>query len=124
MSNAPHISIDPSAFAADPYPVLARMRRDAPIAFVPELNATLLTTRNLIHREEKRVATFSSVQPGGLMEKIMGLNMMRKDGAPHMQERKMLFPALSPRTVTDHWTPLFEQIVAERLEEIAPPRRM
>lgn len=120
MSDAPHISIDPAAFAADPYPVLARMRRDAPIAYVPELNATLLTKRDMIHREEKRIATFSSVQPGGLMEKIMGLNMMRRDGAPHMEERKMLFPALSPRTVADHWTPIFARIVHERLDVIAP----
>ncbi|WP_299414525.1 cytochrome P450 [uncultured Sulfitobacter sp.] len=120
MSDAPHISVDPAAFAADPYPVLARMRATAPIAYVPELGATLLTKRDTIHREEKRIATFSSVQPGGLMEKIMGLNMMRRDGAPHMEERKMLFPALSPRTVVDHWTPIFEQIVAAKLDEIAP----
>ncbi len=119
MSSAPHISIDPAASAADPYPVLAHMRLEAPIAYVPELNATLLTKREQIHREEKRIATFSSVQPGGLMEKIMGLNMMRKDGAPHMEERKMLFPALSPRTVVAHWTPIFEQIVEERLDAIA-----
>lgn len=119
MSSAPHISIDPAAFASDPYPVLAHMRREAPIAYVPELNATLLTKREQIHREEKRIATFSSVQPGGLMEKIMGLNMMRKDGAPHMEERKILFPALSPRTVVAHWTPIFEQIVEERLDAIA-----
>ncbi len=121
MSNAPHISVDPAAFAADPYPVLATMRRDAPIAYVPELGATLLTKRETIHREEKRIATFSSVQPGGLMEKIMGLNMMRRDGAPHMAERKMLFPALSPRTVAEHWTPVFEQIVNDHLAQIKPP---
>jgi cytochrome P450 len=120
MSDAPHIAIDPAAFTADPYPVLARMRKDSPIAFVPQLNATLLTTRALIHREEKRIATFSSVQPGGLMEKIMGLNMMRQDGVGHMAERRMLFPALSPRTVADHWLPVFERIVAQRLEAIAP----
>jgi cytochrome P450 len=120
MSNAPHFTIDPATFASDPYPALAQMRKDAPIAFVPQLKATLLTKRATIHREEKRIETFSSVQPGGLMEKIMGLNMMRQDGAPHMEERRMLFPALSPRTVVDHWGPIFEQIVAERLEVIAP----
>ena len=119
MSNAPHIPVDPAAFAADPYPVLAQMRAQAPIAYVPQLNATLFTTRALIHREEKRIETFSSVRPGGLMERVMGLNMMRQDGAPHMAERKMLFPALSPRTVVEHWKPVFEQIVAQQLDEIS-----
>ena len=118
MSNAPHVPIDAAAFAANPYPVLAHMRAHAPIAFVPQLNATLLTKRDLIHREDKRIAIFSSVQPGGLMEKIMGLNMMRKDGAPHMEERKMLFPALSPRTVVEHWTPIFSQIVEAQLDAL------
>ncbi|MEM6939309.1 MAG: cytochrome P450 [Pseudomonadota bacterium] len=120
MSDAPVIHIDPAAFAADPYPVLQRMREEAPIAFVPELGATLLTRRADIHREEKRVHVFSSVQPGGLMEHIMGLNMMRQDGDPHMKERRMLFPALSPKTVSQHWAPQFERIVTERLDALAP----
>lgn len=120
MSTAPVIDIDPAAFAADPYPVLAQMRAEAPIAYVPQLGATLLTRRADIHREEKRIEVFSSVQPGGLMEQIMGLNMMRRDAEPHMQERKMLFPALSPRTVADHWKPKFQQIVAGRLDALAP----
>ncbi len=120
MSNAPVTSIDPAAFTADPYPVLTHMRANAPITYVPELNATLLTRRADIHREEKRIHVFSSVQPGGLMEKIMGLNMMRRDGDDHMKERRALFPALSPRTVKDHWAPLFKQIVEERLDALTP----
>ncbi|MBM1631897.1 cytochrome P450 [Sulfitobacter mediterraneus] len=120
MSNAPVTHIDPAAFTADPYPVLAQMRAKTPITFVPELGATLLTRRDDIHREEKRIEVFSSVQPGGLMEQIMGLNMMRRDGEPHGQERRALFPALSPRTVADHWAPQFEQIVTARLDQLAP----
>jgi len=120
MSNAPVTHIDPAAFTADPYPVLADMRRAAPITYVPELGATLITRRADIHREEKRIDVFSSVQPGGLMEKIMGLNMMRKDAGDHMAERRALFPALSPRTVADHWAPLFEQIVTAQLDKLAP----
>ncbi|WP_299876043.1 cytochrome P450 [uncultured Sulfitobacter sp.] len=120
MSDAPITHIDPAAFAVDPYPELAQMRRTAPITYVPELNATLITRRADIHREEKRIHVFSSVQPGGLMEKIMGLNMMRQDGDGHMAERRALFPALSPRTVADHWAPQFKQIVAARLDALAP----
>jgi cytochrome P450 len=100
--------------------MLAHMRKNAPITFVPELNATLLTRRDDIHKQEKRIDVFSSVQPGGLMEKIMGLNMMRKDGDAHMTERHALFPALSPRTVINHWAPQFERIVSARLDVIAP----
>jgi cytochrome P450 len=118
MSNAPITHVDPAAFTEDPYPMLAKMRRDAPITYVPELNATLITRRDDIHREEKRIDVFSSVQPGGLMEQVMGLNMMRRDGDPHMAERRALFPALSPRTVADHWAPQFERIVTNQLDAL------
>ena len=43
MSDAPVRHVDLQAFAADPYPILAQLRAEAPIAFVPELGATLLT---------------------------------------------------------------------------------
>ena len=35
MSTAPHFDIDMAAFWSDPYPTLAQLRKDAPIAFVP-----------------------------------------------------------------------------------------
>ncbi|WP_296765033.1 cytochrome P450 [Sediminimonas sp.] len=117
MSDAPETRIDPAAFHADPYPVLARMRREAPVTRVPQLGATLFTRRDDIFQQEKRIETFSSHQPDGLMTILMGENMMRKDGADHQAERRILFPALSPRTVRDHWTPLFrahaERILAD-----------
>lgn len=120
MSDAPVLAIDPAAFAADPYPALARMRREAPICFVPELGATLITLRDDIHTQEKRVEVFSSHQPDGLMVKLMGTNLMRKDGAAHQAERRILFPALSPRTVRDHWAPQFRTACARILDSLAP----
>ena len=80
MSSAPIVHIDPAAFHANPYPVLAQMRDKTPVCFVPELGATLFTRRDDVFREEKRVDLFSSHQPSGLLTRIMGPNMMRKDG--------------------------------------------
>lgn len=120
MTDLPQYLIDPARFAADPYPDLARMRRDAPVCFVPQLGAVLLTRRDDIHREEKRVDVLSSLQPGGLMTRLMGENMMRKDGDAHMAERRILFPALSPRTVREVWAPQFRVAAAAILDRIAP----
>lgn len=120
MSNAPIHHIDPAAFWVDPYPDLAAMRRDTPIAYVPELGATLLTRREDIFREEKRIHVFSSEQPGGLMTTLMGENMMRKDGAVHLAERKAIFPTVSPRTVRDVWKTQFEMATRDVLDRIAP----
>ena len=123
MSDAPVYEIDPAAFHADPYPDLARMRAEAPIARVPQLGATLFTRRDAIFREEKRVETFSSWQPDGLMTVLMGENMMRKDGAAHAAERKATFPAFSPRTVRDHWTAAFRARTGEILDRLEPQGR-
>ncbi|MEL7090734.1 MAG: cytochrome P450 [Pseudomonadota bacterium] len=120
MSDAPVFDIDAGAFHADPYPTLAEMRRDAPVCFVPELGATLITRRDDIFREEKRVEVFSSDQPGGLLTQVMGPNMMRKDGAAHQRERKALFPALSPRTVRDVLSEQFRGIVQGHLDRLQP----
>src|SRR4029078_5897967 len=45
MSNAPRYEIDVPTFWADPYPDLARMRKEAPIAFVPQLGSTVFSSR-------------------------------------------------------------------------------
>lgn len=120
MSNAPVTHIDPAAFAADPYPVLARMRQTTPVTYVPELRATLFTRRDDIFEQEKRVDVFSSDQPDGLMTILMGENMMRKDGADHTAERRALFPSLSPKTARDHWAPLFRAKTESILDALAP----
>jgi cytochrome P450 len=116
VSTAPRIDIDVAAFWHDPYPALARMRRESPIAFVPQLGSTLLCGRDDIFISEKQIDVFSSHQPGGLMNKLMGHNMMRKDGQAHLAERKAIFPAVSPKTVKAHWTVQF-QAHADRIAD-------
>lgn len=120
MSTAPVFDIDLPAFWADPYPTLKRMRAEAPIAYVPQLGATLITRRDAIFTNEKKVEVFSSDQPGGLMTVLMGQNMMRKDGEAHRIERNAIFPTVSPRTVRDTWKAQFEADTAALLDEIRP----
>ncbi|MGB9365546.1 MAG: cytochrome P450 [Xanthobacteraceae bacterium] len=119
MSTAPHFSIDPQDFWRDPYPALAEMRRAAPICFVPQLGSTLLTRRDDIFVSEKRIDVFSSDQPAGLMVKLMGHNMMRKDGDAHMAERSIFFPAVSPKAVRAHWREAFQAHADRILDALA-----
>ena len=123
MSTAPHFPIDLQEFWRDPYPALAQMRRDAPIAFVPQLGATLLTRRDDIFVSEKRIDVFSSDQPAGLMTRLMGHNMMRKDGAAHMAERAIFFPAVSPKAVRAHWQSEFQAHADRLLDALMPQGR-
>jgi cytochrome P450 len=120
MSTAPPFAIDVPDFWRDPYPALAEMRAKTPIAFVPQLGSTLLTRRDDIFVSEKRIDVFSSDQPAGLMVKLMGHNMMRKDGDAHMAERSVFFPAVSPKAVRAHWRAEFQAHADRILDELAP----
>ncbi len=119
VNTAPRVDIDLKSFWDDPYPTLAHLRAHAPIAFIPQLNGTVMARHEDILASEKATEVFSSDQPGGLMTRLMGHNMMRKDGAAHAAERKVIFPGLSPRTVKDHWTARF-QAHAHRLLDALP----
>jgi cytochrome P450 len=123
MSNAPHYQIDIPKFWADPYPDFARMRKQAPIAFVPQLGSTIFTRRDDIFTQEKRIDVFSSHQPAGLMNVLMGHNMMRKDGEAHMSERAAMFPSVSPRVVRDTWLKQFQAHADRILDQLAPQGR-
>ena len=112
-------NIDLKDFISNPYPTLSIMRHEAPIAYVPELNAVLMTKRDDIFTCEKNIAVFSSDQPDGLMTKLMGQNMMRKDGTPHQRERHAIFPTISPKTVRDVWTSQFTYQTQAILDRIA-----
>ncbi|MGI9481133.1 MAG: cytochrome P450 [Hyphomicrobiales bacterium] len=123
MSNAPRFDIDLEEFWSDPYPALARMRAEAPIAYVPQLGSILFTRRDDIAVYEKQIDIFSSHQPEGLMNKLMGHNMMRKDGEEHLAERKVIFPSVSPKTVKQHWSAQFQEKADEILDELEPAGR-
>lgn len=123
MPRGKHYEIDLGAFWQDPYPDLAAMRARAPVVYVPQLQAYLITRRDDIFREEKLTRVFSSEQPEGLMTQLMGQNMMRQDGAPHLAERRAIFPTVSPKTVRDHWMAQFRALTAEILAELAPTGR-
>jgi cytochrome P450 len=119
MQAAPRYDIDPAAFWENPYPDYTRLRNEAPVAFVPQLGAVLLSRRDDVFHWEKEIEVFSSDQPGGLMTRLMGQNMMRKDGPEHMAERKVYVQAISPKAVADVWGARFQGI-CDRLLDALP----
>ncbi|OZO45562.1 cytochrome, partial [Pseudomonas fluorescens] len=78
------------------------------------------TRRDDIFENEKKIEIFSSDQPDGLMTKLMGQNMMRKDGDAHMAERKAIFPTISPKTVKNVWRGKFEDLTRAVLDDVYP----
>ena len=119
MNHLPQYHINPNLFWHDPYPTLKKLRETAPIAFVPELGAILISRHADIAKYEKKIDIFSSDQPGGLMTLLMGQNMMRKDGAALVAERRAIFPSMSPKTVKNHWKFQFIAATSQILKTLA-----
>ena len=124
MSSAAIQDIDLKEFMSDPYPTLKYFRKNSPIAYVPQLNATLFSKHQDIFICEKNVEIFSSVQPDGLMTKLMGQNMMRKDGDAHITERKAIFPTVSPKTVKNFWKNQFVEKTNKIIKNIGKKREL
>ena len=88
---------------------MAKIQALAPVVYVQQLDAALITRRADIFTQEKRIDLFLSHQPDGLMTQLMGENMMRKDGFEHQEERRQMFHRLSPQTVMRVWRTDFER---------------
>ena len=54
------------------------------------------------------------------MTRLMGRNMMRRDGDEHQRQRRRMQPAVSPRTVSRHWQAAFRDAAAVILRDLAP----
>jgi len=120
VSTAPEYNINLERFKKDPYPDLEAMRSNSSICYVPQLGATLFTKRNDIFVNEKIVEVFSSLQPDGLMTRLMGENMMRKDGKEHQLERRIISPSVSPKTVKTKWLKHFNEYADQLLNDLSP----
>ena len=120
MPSAPIISLDLVELERDPYPVYRRLQKQSPIAYVPELDSVMMVCREDVFAVEKMTEHLSVNQPDSMMTRLMGENMMRKDGVAHAAERTAIFPAVSPRTVKNLWLEQFKLIVVETLDAIVP----
>ncbi|MFE7843315.1 cytochrome P450 [Streptomyces sp. NPDC057474] len=99
----------------DPYPVYEELRR-SPTAWVPAANRYLVTRYADIAYLERNPEIFSAAEQNSLMTRVMGHTMLRKDGTDHLRERKAAEPALRPRMVKQHWTPVFQQLADELID--------
>lgn len=106
-------------FDADPYPMYARLRAEAPVAWLAPARINLVTKFDDIMRIERDHETFPALDMRSLQIKAMGHSLMRKDGPPHARQRKALEPTFSPVTAKTYWASIFQQIADELIDNFA-----
>lgn len=108
-----------SDLVEDPYPIYARLRKDAPIAFIPALNRIMITRAQDTKEIRRQIEYFGSHEEKAPMLRAMeGRTIMRKDGEEHKQERNSLSKSFSPPAIMKTWVPIYEKIADQVLEEI------
>jgi cytochrome P450 len=141
MSNASPVEFRPydAAFAADPYPVYARLREQSPIFFSEEVGMTLFTRyaeirallidrrlgRTLNHvatpTERRNAAERWAHLPN--YNRYVRVNLLEMEGSDHLRMRRLVSAALDPRRIRKLRARI-EAVVKELLDPIAPRGRM
>ena len=101
----------------DPYPVYARLRREAPVCFVPAVGLWFVTTWEEVEHAATHPETFTAaVEPSPLTRTMGGESILLVDGERQKRLRGMLDPSLRPRVVEASTPDLVEPLVAELLD--------
>jgi cytochrome P450 len=72
---------------ADPHAVLARLRRQEPVSWLPALNGWLVTRRDLALQVLRDSAAFTVDDPRFSTARVVGPSMLSLDGAEHGRHR-------------------------------------
>ncbi len=104
----------------DPYPIYARLRREAPVCFVPAVRLWFVTRWADVEQAASHPDLFDSrVTPSPLDRTMGGESILVVDGEPQKRLRGMLDPSLRPRVVEERTPALVEPLVEELLDQIA-----
>jgi cytochrome P450 len=101
----------------DPYPLYAWMRREQPIAWVPETERLWLTTWDLCAEAGSADEIFGPTR--GVHELVYGLpNVMAMTGEEHRQARAPLDARFRPRAVNDYIETLVRPTIVRYIDAV------
>jgi cytochrome P450 len=106
--------------AADPHPLLARLRERAPVCWIPALGGWLVTGYPAALRVLDDPATFTVDDPRFTTARVTGPSMLSVDGAGHARHRAPFARAYRPAELSERLAG-FTRAEAARLTEAIRP---
>lgn len=92
----------------NPHPVLARLREDEPVSWLPALGAWLVTSRELVLEAMRRAETFTVDDPRFSTGQVVGTSMLTLDGSEHARHRDPFARDFRLDAVRERFTTLVE----------------
>lgn len=112
-------SITVADLDGDPYPIYARLRREAPAAWVPSVNMWLVTRAEDVEIVAGRPEMYSAQVDGSPLDlSFGGPNILTLDGEPHLDLRKSLDRKYRPREVSSYIDDLVQPIARTYLDKV------
>jgi cytochrome P450 len=103
----------------DPYPIYARLRAEAPVAWVPAVEMWLATTWDEAVRVASEPELFAADMPGSPIDRSFGSpTILTCDGERHRELRRSIDPKYRPQAVEEYVEALVAPIVAEHLDAL------
>jgi cytochrome P450 len=99
---------------ADPHPVLARLREQEPVAWIPALNGWLVIGRDLALQVMRDAATFTVDDPRFSTGQVVGPSMLTRDGTEHARHRAPFADSLRLAAVRER----FSTVVTEETDAL------
>ena len=104
----------------DPHPLLARLREDEPVSWIPALDAWLVTRRDLTLQAMRDPETFTVDDPRFSTAQVVGPSMLSLDGAEHGRHRDPFARPFRLDAVTARFAEIVEREV-DRLIDVVEP---
>jgi cytochrome P450 len=104
---------------ADPHPVHAWLRAREPVAWIPVLDAWLVTRRDLALQVMRDAGTFTVDDPRFSTGRVVGPSMLTKDGAEHARHRAPFADSLRLAAVRERFAPVVEEETAPLIDAFA-----
>ncbi|HVT51719.1 MAG TPA: cytochrome P450 [Dongiaceae bacterium] len=118
MAFADEITV--AALEADPYPIFARLRREAPVAWVPAANVWFVTRWQDVERVTKDTRLFAAEVATSPVDRTMGTpTILTCDGPAHGELRRGFDAKYKPRAVAQYIDGLAQPIIAAALDRVA-----
>jgi cytochrome P450 len=99
---------------------LAEVRRQGPIAWVPELDAWVVTTRELASVVMRDAHTFTVDDPRFATAQVVGPSMLSLDGEAHRRHRDPFVDAFRPASVHERFAEVVDHTAHALVEELRP----
>jgi cytochrome P450 len=103
----------------DPHPILARLRREHPVTWVPALNGWLVTGREQVVQVMRDSASFTVDDPRFSTAQVIGPSMLSLDGAGHGRHREPFAAAFRPAEIRRRFTDIVTSEVQKLIAAMA-----